>query len=73
MSILDGMHPTRAQVVPQGPSFTMRQWSVRLRTSRSAASPADPAPRMITSSGWLMEGLLVNAGRQCRRARRRGM
>src|SRR5450432_1997396 len=44
------MHPTRAHILPQGPSLTMTKLSVRFRTSRSAPRPAVPAPTMITST-----------------------
>ena len=47
---LDGMQPTRAHTVPQGPSLIMTKRCVRFLTSRSAARPALPAPTIITSS-----------------------
>lgn len=50
MRIFDGMHPTRAQVVPYFPPLISTKFSVALRTSLYAESPAVPAPIMATST-----------------------
>ena len=45
----DGMHPTRAQVVPSGPPSISAIRPAWLEASRNADIPAVPAPRMATS------------------------
>ena len=45
----DGMHPTRAHVVPKTPPSIITQSLPALTTSRRAFRPADPAPMMATS------------------------
>ena len=52
ISNLEGMQPTRAQVVPSGPPSIKATRSVCFTTSRKAAIPEVPAPRMATSTSY---------------------
>src|SRR5674476_1125069 len=54
ISVFEGMHPTRAQVVPYEPSLINTKLSVCLRTSRSADRPAEPEPMIATSYDLVM-------------------
>ena len=56
MSVFDGMQPTRAQIVPHAPSLISIKLPVRFFTSRNAASPAVPAPTIMTSNISLTAG-----------------
>ncbi len=71
ISALEGMQPTRAQVVPSSPPLMMTKLSVPRRTLERANRPAEPVPMMATSTLRSVTGstLVVSVAGECQSPR----